>query len=693
NLRLEGPLHEPILDFRYDDRWYPSTDGAGFALQIVSDNLLTTSWGLKSSWRPSGAFQGTPGTADPGAPPIPVIYINEALTHTIPPDVDAIELYNPNGVPVNVGGWFLTDDFGTPKKYRLPNPTTIPANGYLVLHADTSFGSAFLLSSMGDELYLFSGDANTNLTGYVHGFDFGPQATNGTFGRYVTSTGEDHFPTQKFPTLGSANAGPKVGPIVISEINYHPPDLLTVEGPRDNQKDEYIELENVTDSNQPLYDPANPANTWRLRDAVSFSFPTGLVMPPGGHVLIVAFDPVLDPAAADAFRARNGAFQGAPLLGPYSGQLDNSSASVELVRPAAPQPAGAVDEILVDKVRYANTEPWPLQADGLGLSLQRRMPTAYGNDPTNWVADIKTPGYVYGGGNGPVITVQPQSISVLGTRMAQFSVTATGAPPIFYLWYFGNFGILGATNSIYTIPSVQPAHVGQYRCLVQNAGGANISSTATLTYITPLEFVSHPTNVILRIPPDPLALTNNRHAYFRVATTTAHPPLSYQWLKNGTNIPAALNPTAVSNLMTISNVVLLDEGVYNCAATDGAGTVFSASATLTPWIEPRFLVPPVPNQTNPVATAFTVSSVLTGHPPPYTIFYRSNSMLVGRTDVSNHASFFTFPGNFASSLVTSNWYRLVLSNVASHGLGVSVTMTNHTRADFDMDGLPDYFEV
>jgi hypothetical protein len=198
---------------------------------------------------------------------------------------------------------------------------------------------------------------------------------------------------------------------------------------------------------------------------------------------------------------------------------------------------------------------------------------------------------------------------------------------------------------------------------------------------------------MIRIPPDNQALTSNRHAYFRVTATTTHPPLSYQWLKNDTNIPAAVNPTAVSALMTISNVVLADEGVYKCAVTDGAGTVFSDSAKLTPWIEPKFLVLPVPNQTNPVATAFTVSTVVTGHPPPYTIFYRSNSLHVGRSDSSNQAIFFTFPSNFASRQVTSNWYRLVLSNVASHGLGVATTVTNHTRADFDMDGLPDYFEV
>ena len=78
---------------------------------------------------------------------------------------------------VNIGGWFLTDNFGIPKKYRIPNNTTIAANGYLVFHQDTSFGLGtvpFALNSQGEEVFLLSADAIGNLTGWAHGFEFGP---------------------------------------------------------------------------------------------------------------------------------------------------------------------------------------------------------------------------------------------------------------------------------------------------------------------------------------------------------------------------------------------------------------------------------------------------------------------------------------------------------------------------------------
>src|SRR5207247_6575624 len=88
-------------------------------------------------------------------------------------------------------------------------------------NAPTSFG----FSSKGDEVYLFSGDGNTNLTGYVQGYAFGAAENGVSFGRYTNSVGAVHFVAQSANTPGSANAGPKVGPVVIAEIMYNPPDF------------------------------------------------------------------------------------------------------------------------------------------------------------------------------------------------------------------------------------------------------------------------------------------------------------------------------------------------------------------------------------------------------------------------------------------------------------------------------------
>jgi hypothetical protein len=43
-------------------------------------------------------------------------------------------------------------------------------------------------------------------------------------------------------------------------------------------------------------------------------------------------------------------------------------------------------------VNYNDKAPWPIAADGTGLSLQRFSATGYANDPTNWVAAAPSPG-------------------------------------------------------------------------------------------------------------------------------------------------------------------------------------------------------------------------------------------------------------------------------------------------------------
>ena len=61
-----------ILDFAYDDAWYPNeTDGQGHSLVIVDPMAPAAAWGLKGSWRPSPTAGGTIGMPDDPTPPPP----------------------------------------------------------------------------------------------------------------------------------------------------------------------------------------------------------------------------------------------------------------------------------------------------------------------------------------------------------------------------------------------------------------------------------------------------------------------------------------------------------------------------------------------------------------------------------------------------------------------------------------------
>ena len=275
-------------------------------------------------------------------------------------------------------------------KYRIPANTVLPVGGYAVF-TESQFNAggtnAFALSSLGgDAVYLFSGDG-TNITGYRHGYEFGAQINGVTFGRHVASDGVEHFVTQQANTLGNANTGPMVGPIVINEVMYAPPPF----GSNANTLDEFIELRNITGQPAPLFDPIHPTNAWRLDGGVQFAFPPGVTMPPWSYLLIVSFDPDHDPVMLNWFRARYAVSTNIPLFGPFQGHLANEGERVGLYQPDKPQvpPApnvGFVPYVLVEEVHYSNHLPWPVAADSTGNSLQRIASIAFADDPANWQA-------------------------------------------------------------------------------------------------------------------------------------------------------------------------------------------------------------------------------------------------------------------------------------------------------------------
>jgi len=410
-LRLEDASGEKILEFAYNDSWYPLTDGLGFSLVIVDAQADWKTWDNKTSWRASGAFNGSPGLGvDPAPAVVPPILVNEVLTHTDPPLLDSVELFNPTSTNVNVGGWFLTDSFLAPTKYRIPSGVQIPAGSYLVFDENQfAIGATgFRFSELGESVYLFSGDANTNLTGYYHGYDF-PAAPNGvSFGRHTNSEGAVQFVLQSRRTLGAANAYPQVGPVVISEIMYHPP------GVGDDEASEFLELQNIVSTNVPLYDPAFPTNAWQVRNAVEFNFPGNQTLTAGQRLLLVGFDPA-DSAQLAAFRAQYGVSNTVPVYGPWSGRLSNSGETIELLAPGKPDAGNHVPYYLVDQVSYRDAAPWPAEADGLGNSLQRVDNFGFGNDPTNWFAAGVTAGRATLPNQPPVATITaPGSGALVG---------------------------------------------------------------------------------------------------------------------------------------------------------------------------------------------------------------------------------------------------------------------------------------
>jgi len=314
---------------------------------------------------------------------------------------DWIELYNQSGFPVDIGGWFLSESNTNLQKFEIPAETIIAPHGYWVFYEDQDFGNPkhpgshvpFALSENGETLRLFSGREG-RLTGYRTQERFGAAETGVSLGRHIKSTGTFNFVALATPTPGQANSRPKVGPIVITEIMYHPVGVAAAE---------YVELTNITQEPVWLYN-ALEFESWRFTDdpdnpGIDFRFPVfdPVVIEPNASLLLVA-----DRLAFESVFQVDDAVQ---IFVWGAGKLSNHGEKIQLSMPGERDELGQRLWIRIDRVNYSDGahhddfsqgfDPWPRTADGLGHALHRIAPyDTYGNDPINWQAGEPSPGVV-----------------------------------------------------------------------------------------------------------------------------------------------------------------------------------------------------------------------------------------------------------------------------------------------------------
>jgi hypothetical protein len=153
------------------------------------------------------------------------------------------------------------------------------------------------------------------------------------------------------------------------------------------------------------------------------------------------------------------------------------------------------------------------------------------------------------------------------------TVNVTGAELLTYQWYFnGNplsdgGGISGTQTATLTISNVSAAHAGNYTVHITQGCDKVVSNTMALNVVN-----SAP--IVINSQPQPLTLCSGSSATFSVSATGSIG--SYQWRKNGVNIPGA-----TSSSYTISNVSPSESGSYDVVISGPCGNITSQSATLT----------------------------------------------------------------------------------------------------------------
>lgn len=393
-ITLVSAVGQVLFQFKYDSngKWPSRANGLGSSLEVVDPkgNLSDP-----DNWRSSAEYNGSPGRAGVGTQRS--VVINEVLAHTDPPLEDAIELYNNSSSPIDISNWFISNSRATPFKFKIPKGTVIPANGFKVFYEyqfnKLGDADAFTFNSAhGDEAVLLSADASgnpllwmdaTTFEASENGYSFarypngsGPLviASDLSFGTSVRSTFPESFLNEFRKGTGASNPPPRVGPLIISRFQFAPP----------TTGDEFIEIQNISQSVIPLFDPLYPTNSWTLDNAIQFVFPNDLWLAPGEKVIVSGVSPT-------EFKSRQSiASDVVAVLGPWTGLLNNAGDRIALFKPDPPQGQqhpdfGFVPYILVEEISYSPNAPWPVGSNN--AYALRRKTTGYGNDPLNWTID------------------------------------------------------------------------------------------------------------------------------------------------------------------------------------------------------------------------------------------------------------------------------------------------------------------
>ncbi len=357
-LRFRNELGGILFEVEYNDKapWPAAAFGTGHSMVL---NRPSYGENDPRAWSASDLIGGSPGADETqGTEPAREVVINEYLAHTDLPYVDYIELFNAGTSPVDLSGAWLSDEAGT-NKYRIANGTTIPARGFLAFD-QTQLG--FALSADGESIFMM----NSNETRVLDAVTFRGQANGVSEGRYPD--GAPGFQSLSSVTEGTANTAPKLWPVVINEIMYHPIS--------DSDNDEYVELYNRTGS------PVDISG-WKLQDGISYAFPENTVIPAYGYVVVAE--------NATNLIAKYTQLNSANTFGNYDRSLSDGGETIRL---------SMVDDLIstngsglvvtnffsipVDEVTYVDGGRWGQWSDGGGSSLELIDPDADNRQPASW---------------------------------------------------------------------------------------------------------------------------------------------------------------------------------------------------------------------------------------------------------------------------------------------------------------------
>jgi subtilisin-like proprotein convertase family protein len=257
----------------------------------------------------------------------------------------------------------------------------------------------------------------------------------------------------------------------------------------------------------------------------------------------------------------------------------------------------------------------------------------------------------------PAITAQPQSVTNVVGGTANFTVTATGTAPLSYQWRKEGVAIANATNSAFSLQPLALSHAGSYTVVVSNS--VNSITSAPPAVLTVWEKPS-----ITAQPPSRTNLAGETVTFTVAAVGT--PPPTFQWCRNGTNLPNAGNISgATTPTLTLTSVTGVDDATYAVVVANVAGAITSTPpARLTVVFKPSITTPPQSLSVGVTSNA-TFSVVAGGTAPLSYQWRRGTTPISGATGTSytlSNAQLADSGSQF--TVVVTNAYDSITSAVA-----------------------------
>lgn len=261
------------------------------------------------------------------------------------------------------------------------------------------------------------------------------------------------------------------------------------------------------------------------------------------------------------------------------------------------------------------------------------------------------------------INTQPVNQTVCEGTATSFSVAASGTN-LSYQWRKNGSAIPGATSSTFNLASTAASDAGSYDVMVTGSCGVLTSSAATLT-------INQPTAITT--PPSSQTVCVGAPASFAVAATGTG--LTYQWRKDGVNIPGATAST-----YALAAATATDAGSYDVIVTGACNTLTATAATLTVNAATTITTQPL-SQTRSVGQSVSFSVAATGTGVTYQ--WRKNGANIAAATNSTFTIATLAAGDVGS-------YDVVVSgacgNVTSTAATLSLSCTSLTLSPATLPG-------